>query len=61
MQGEWNMFSKKEVIMGIPRRNFIKNVGLGLAGLSLGTKNVSCTSAPWIDLGDCFSPGQRLG
>jgi len=46
IEGEWNMLSEKEVIMGIPRRNFIKNFGLGLAGLSLGTKSVSCTSGP---------------
>ncbi len=32
--------------MGIPRRNFIKNVGLGLAGLGLGARNIACSSAP---------------
>lgn len=31
--------------MGIPRRNFIRNVGLGIAGLGLGGKHMACSSA----------------
>lgn len=40
------MLLGKEVIMSIPRRNFIKNVGLGLAGLGLGAKYTACSSPP---------------
>jgi Xaa-Pro dipeptidase len=37
---------KKEVAMNLTRRNFVKSIGLGLTGLGLGAKHMSCSSPP---------------